>query len=119
MNLRSGRIMGSPQNVKTYKVTDVKSCDKLIHTPPFRPVSSYFERQPSALDWILFEDKFNMLRTDVVKVNNIYHPRICSVYVLKTELGLWNKKIAGGQVQMNVYVLINDKTWIKNRILQN
>jgi hypothetical protein len=41
--------------------------------------------------WALFEQKFNIARTDVVNVKNIYRHR-CSLFVHKDDLDAWNYK---------------------------
>jgi hypothetical protein len=63
------------------------------------------------LDWELFEQQFNIPRTDVIEVNNIYR-HVCKLFILKkTDLQLWKDKN-----NVTVYELVDGNKWIKNTI---
>jgi hypothetical protein len=71
------------------------------------------------LDWNLFEGKFNILRTDVVEVPNIFR-HICRLFVLKIDLNLWNEKKANKEkcmnVEINYYEITDKKIWYKSTL---
>jgi hypothetical protein len=72
----------------------------------------YFEI--TDLDWNLFEEKYNIPRTETVEVTNIFR-HICRLFVLKTDLDLWNTKWANWEkfinVEINYYHIADKKIW--------
>ena len=66
----------------------------------------YFEITDS--EWDSFEAKFNILRTDVVEVANIFRSP-GRIFVLRTNLELWNQKKANREQFRNVPVTFYHK----------
>lgn len=73
---------------------------------------AYFEI--ADLDWNLFEEKYNILRTEMVEVTNIFR-HICRLFVLKNDLNLWNTKRTNPEnfinVEINYYHITDRKIW--------
>lgn len=68
---------------------------------------SYFEI--SNFDWELFEEKYNIPRTKMVEVTNIFR-HICRLFVLETDVNLWNtKKNNLENVEINYYHITDKK----------
>lgn len=74
---------------------------------------SYFE--VTELDWNLFETKFNILRSDVIEVNNIYR-HICRLFVNKNDLQLWNdiQSNRDNKTEITYYKLEQGNKWYMN-----
>lgn len=79
----------------------------------------YFEI--TDLDWNFFEETYNIPRTEIVEVTNIFR-HICRLFVLKTDLNLWNTKRTNWEnfrnVEINYYHITDRKIW-SNKILKN
>ncbi len=77
----------------------------------------YFEI--TDLDWNLFEEKYNIQKTDVVEVTNIFR-HICRLFVLKNDLNLWNEKRNNWEnfknVNVNYYHITNEKIWTNSTL---
>lgn len=73
---------------------------------------SYFEA--TNLDWELFEDKFNILRSNVVEVKNIFR-HMCRLYVIADHLQLWNdiQSNPENKTEITYYELTNGNKWYK------
>lgn len=67
------------------------------------------------LDWELFENQFNIPRSNVVEVNNIYR-HICKLYVMKDDLELWNdiRSNKENKTEITFYRLMHENKWSKN-----
>lgn len=72
------------------------------------------------LDWNLFEEKYNISRTEMVEIDNIYNNK--STYIVhKNDLNLWNELIKNPEqsknTEMTLYEIeITDKKWIERKI---
>ncbi len=75
---------------------------------------TYFEI--TDLDWNLFEEKYNISRTEIVEVNNIYRT-VCRLFVHKPDLNLWKEKTKNWEqfkhIEINFYKKTNTNTWVK------
>ena len=82
---------------------------------------SYFEIDD--LDWNSFEEKYNILRTEMVEVPNTFR-HICRLFVskydldawnvLKYDLDSWNKRRDNfTNVEINYYHINEQKKWNK------
>lgn len=73
---------------------------------------AYFEI--TDLDWNLFEEKYNISKTEMVEVTNIFR-HMCRLFVLKTDLNLWNTIRENGKFfingKINYYHITNKKEW--------
>jgi len=74
---------------------------------------SFFE--VTDLDWELFEDKFNILRSNVVEVKNMFRT-ICKLYVINDDLQLWNdiRSNPENKTEITYYKLMHGHKWYKN-----
>ena len=61
---------------------------------------SYFE--VSDLDWELFEKKFNITKTEVIEIKNIFR-HICRLYVLKNYLQILNDSENKKDIEIILY----------------
>lgn len=74
----------------------------------------YFEI--TDLDWTLFEENYNIPRTEMVEVVNIYR-HICRLFVLNSDLNLWNRISPNWEnVGINCYHITNEKKWSITKI---
>ncbi len=74
----------------------------------------YFEI--TDLDWNLFEEKYNIQKTEIIEVDNVFR-HMCRLFVLKSDLNLWNEKPTCNKldnlknVKVNFYRITNEKKW--------
>lgn len=72
-------------------------------------------------DWATFEEEYSILRTEVVEVKNVFR-HICRLFVLKSDLSLWNEKICEGnfeKIKVNYYEIKkrsanSSNLWVKH-----
>ena len=62
------------------------------------------------MDWIEFEKKFNISRTDVIEIKNIFR-HVCKLFILKTDETLWNCNQRNQEIML--YELVPNHKWYK------
>lgn len=73
---------------------------------------SYFEA--TVFDWNLFEETFNISRSNVVEVNNVFR-YICRLYVHKNDVQLWNNRdYLDNKTELIYYELMHGNKWYRN-----